>query len=279
MLSALFGGRRSPGDSTAPRMRWPREHNEDDRAKIARAKGRARGIHRAALNSRLPPTRECPEVHVCTSPLSRGCRLSERGLFLGWRASALPVVGSRPESEKGRRRGTDCTLSRRAPRLWVKSRPTGTRPMHREQRAGRQTGTGGLLTGSIALPGAGGSGEGGGDPRFGTRGFTERLVALPSAIPTNFHQIIAPCRCSCPARNEVRGNPRSRVRISPSPLPPLPRVETSEADRRERNRGIRVGFSGKKQDLYRQPPVNWCNLDGYVNDARGLTRDRRVRSG
>jgi len=29
----------------------------------------ARGIHRAALKSRLP-TRECPEVHVCTSPLS-----------------------------------------------------------------------------------------------------------------------------------------------------------------------------------------------------------------
>jgi len=220
MLSALFGGRRSPGDSTAPRMRWPREHNEDDRAKIARAEGRARGIHRAALNSRLPPTRECPEVHVCTSPLSRGCRLSERGLFLGWRASALPVVGSRPESEKGRRRGTaDRTLSRRAPRLWVKSRPTGTRPMHREQRAGRQTGTGGLLTGSIALPGAGeGAGRREGAPDSGHADLPS-ACSFPSAIPTNFHQIIAPCRCSCPARNEVRGNPRSRVRISPSPSP------------------------------------------------------------
>lgn len=37
----------------------------------------ASGIHRAAFKSRLP-TRECPEVHVCTSPLSAASPASPR---------------------------------------------------------------------------------------------------------------------------------------------------------------------------------------------------------
>jgi len=49
---------------------------------------------------------------VCTSPLSRGCRLSERGLFLGRRASALPVVGEPTrERERERERDRPCALA------------------------------------------------------------------------------------------------------------------------------------------------------------------------
>jgi hypothetical protein len=264
MSSALFGGRRSPGDSTAPRIRWPRERN-GGRSRKNRACRRPRERHSpggsqqpTATNPRMPGG---ARVHIAA--LERLPSLRERPLPRLARLGAPRCRFATRERERKKERDRLYALAESSKTLGQ----VATYGATDAPRTTRQTGTRGLLSGSIALPGMGwdgGRGVGGwgeGRPRFGARGFTERVLSASRATSTNFHQIIiiAPCRCSCPARNEVRGNSRSRVR-TPLPTPPvcLPLcpplsppvdlgVETSEADHREGKRGIRVGFSAKSR--------------------------------